>query len=78
MPTTNHQISEAPEQKVPDNINDNSQSEVTIRFLRFFIHIRNPNPHTIEIVKRVFRFCELLLVLAFIYALVKILLLLAH
>ncbi len=78
MPKTNLQVSDTPEQKIPDNLNDNSQSEVIIRFLWFLIHIKNPNPHTIEIVKRVLKFCELLLVLAFVYALVKIFLLLAH
>lgn len=77
MPKTNLQTSDTPEQKIPNNLEENSQSEVIIRFLWFIIHIKNPNPHTIEIVKRVLKFCELLLVLGFIYALVKIILLLA-
>ena len=77
MPKTNLQTSDTPEQKIPNNLEENSQSEVIIRFLWFIIHNKNPNPHTIEIVKRVLKFCELLLVLGFIYALVKIILLLA-
>ncbi|OQP67686.1 hypothetical protein A4R26_11525 [Niastella populi] len=59
-----------------DCTNHNQQSEVLIKFLWFYIHIKDPNPHTIEIVKRVLKFFELLVILGFTYGLVKIILLL--
>lgn len=52
--------------------NNNEHSEVFIKFLWWFvIHIKNPNPHTLEIVKRVLKFCEFLIVSVLIYLLIK-------
>jgi hypothetical protein len=78
MPTPHQSPIDTSKQKISVDSNDPQNSEVIIKFLWFLIHIKNPNPHTIEIVKRVLKFCELLLLLAFAYALVKIIILMIN
>lgn len=70
--------SKNPNLKTSDSDIGSQSSEILIKFLWFVIHIKNPNPHTIEVVKRILKFCELVLLLAFVCALVKIVSLLVH
>jgi hypothetical protein len=76
MPRSNQGRPDINNQVTP--VNDSQPSEVIIKFFWFFVHIKNPNRHTIEIVKRGLKFCQLLLYLAFVNFLFKFILLLVR